>query len=93
MSKLYVGFAALVVHLSVVAAPCPPIDPAALWLPADKAEAKADFTAKAARLNASGKCVIEGSFGRDSQKFYFAVRDGNVGAPYHLRFTRDELRK
>jgi hypothetical protein len=44
-------------------------------------------------LNATGKCVLEGSFGRDGQKFYFSVRDGNAGATYHLRFTREELRK
>jgi hypothetical protein len=37
--------------------------------------------------------VLEGSFGRDSQDLYFAVRDGNAGALSHRRFTRDELRK
>lgn len=93
MNRLFMGVAALAAHLPIAAAPCPPMSPAALWLPTDKAEAMADFAAKAARLNAAGKCVLEGSFGRDSQKYYFAVRDGNVGPPYHLRFTRDELRR
>lgn len=72
---------------------CAPIDRKALvlWLDADKREAEADFAAKAERLNASGKCVIEGAFGKENQNFYFAVRDGPSGKPYFLRFTREEL--
>lgn len=74
-----------------VTSTCRPIDPASLGLPDDKAEARADFIAKAQRLNAAGTCVIEGSFGRDYGKFYFAVRDGPNGKPYFLRFSRGEL--
>lgn len=70
---------------------CLPIKPGSLWLPADKAEAKAAFVGKAERLNAVGKCVQEGSFGLAYGKFYFAVSDGPYGKPYHLRYTREEL--
>lgn len=72
---------------------CPPIRLSTLTLPPDKVEASEDFTAKAQRLNDAGKCVIEGSYGRSSQKFYVAVQGKNDPKPYHLRYTREELRK
>ena len=73
---------------------CKPLDPALLGLPTDKREAQADFIAKAERLRASGKCVIEGNFGRAYDKYYFAIdRDGQPKNYYFERFTRDELKR
>lgn len=73
------------------ASACRPLDMVVVELPEDKAEARSDFIAMAQRLNASGKCVIEGSFGRSHGKYYFAVRDGPNGKPYFLRYSREEL--
>lgn len=76
------------------AATCPPINPASITLRGPHADAQADFTAKAQRLNASGICVIEGEFGESHQKFYFAIdKDGNPRNRYFIRLTREELRQ
>ena len=75
-------------------ATCPGMDAILFGLPDDKAEAKTDFLAKAERLRKQGICPVEGSFGRGYNKFYFAVHNaGHAKKLYHLRFTREELRK
>ena len=79
---------------SEIKAACPPIDPATLWLPKDKDFAKQQFLAKAKRLNDSGQCVIEGSFGKAHDKFYITVsKSGSVRDAQILRFTFEELSK
>ena len=79
----------------VTYAGCPPFDPAALWLPKEKAYAKAVFQRKAKNLNDFGQCVVEGGYGRSYDKFYITVSP--TGAPSKdakiLRFTYDELNK
>ncbi len=75
---------------------CKPIDRKSLvrWRGDEWREAEADFIGKAERLNASGLCVIEGGYGKADQKFHFTIdRDGKPRNYYHLRFTRDELRR
>ena len=73
---------------------CPPIEDGALWLPASKKSAEADFRAKAKRLNDSGQCVIEGSWGSSTKKFYITVsKSGQIKDAKILRFTADELKK
>lgn len=84
--------------LLVIAAPamatCPPIEAGALWLPADKEWAEADFKAKAERLNKSGQCVIEGSWGSSTKKFYITVsKTGRIQDAKILRFTAAELKE
>lgn len=75
-------------------AACPPIEDGALWLPADKNWAESDFNAKAKRLNDSGLCVIEGSWGSSTKKFYITVSEtGNIRDAEILRFTAAELKK
>jgi len=75
-------------------AECPPFDPAGLWLPKDKETAKELFLKKAKKLNDSGRCVVEGGFGRSYNKFYITVSP--TGAPSReskiLRFSLDELK-
>ena len=60
--RIVTAFASYIL-LSIVSGPamaaCPPIEDGALWLPADKKWAEADFKAKAERLNKAGQCVIE----------------------------------
>ena len=74
---------------------CPPIDRAALWLPADHREAMGDLLRMANKLNASGECVLEGSWGTTTQAYYLSVL--RAGQPMKnariLRFTRQELAK
>jgi hypothetical protein len=75
---------------------CKPIDRKSLvlWLSEEWREAESDFIAKAERLNASGLCVIDGGYGKSYQKFYYSIdKDGKPNNYYHLRFTRDELRR
>ena len=77
---------------SAPAQSCKPVDRALLELPPDKAEAQADFLAKAQRLRASGKCVLDGGF--FFRQFYFTIgRNGQSKSVYIERFTRDELRR
>ena len=74
-------------------AECPPLDPAVLWLPEDKAFAKERFVAMAKRLNDAGQCVVEGGFGSSYQKFYITVSpngDPTTGAKI-LRYSYEEL--
>jgi hypothetical protein len=73
---------------------CPAIDYVGLWLPPDKEFAKQKFVKKAERLHASGDCVMDGSFGRGYEKFYFTVsRTGRVQDAQVLRFSLEELDK
>lgn len=74
---------------------CPATDSALLRLPADHQPQAQAFAAKAQRLSASGLCVIEGSWGVNYQRYYFAVYDLGAGPkrPYFVRFTADELTK
>ena len=73
---------------------CKQLDPLLLKLPESHTEAQADFTAKAQRLRASGICVIEGNWGSNHQKFYFAIdKDGKPQNYYFIRLTREELRQ
>ena len=75
-------------------AACPSIEEGALWLPADKKWAEADFKAKAERLNDSGQCVIEGSWGSSTKKFYITVsKTGRIQDAKILRFTAEELKE
>ncbi|MCH8134600.1 MAG: hypothetical protein IIB77_01310 [Proteobacteria bacterium] len=75
-------------------AACPPIEDGVLRLPADKKWAETDFNAKAKRLNDSGLCVIEGSWGSTMKKFYITVsKTGNIREAKILRFTAAELKK
>lgn len=74
---------------------CPPIEEGALWLPDDKAYAMDAFIAKANRLNASGVCVLDGSWGIDHQKFYYSVsKPEDLDKAWtwrHARYTYSEL--
>jgi len=74
---------------------CPPTDPLLLQLPDYKAHMQSAFFDKALQLNASGQCVIEGNWGKDSQTFYFAVsrpEDLNNAVKWrHVRYTEAEL--
>lgn len=86
------------VLLSVVAGPvlaaCPPIEDGALWLPESKEFAMADFKAKAERLNKSGQCVIEGSWGSSTKKFYITVSiTGQIRDAKILRFSAEQLKE
>ena len=79
---------------AIAYAACPPIEKSSLWLPADKKFAEADFIAKAERLNKSGQCVIEGSWGSSYKKFYITVsKTGNIRDAKILRFTIEELKE
>ena len=83
--------------LSIVSGPapaaCPPIEDGALWLPESKRFAEADFKEKAKRLNDSGQCVIEGSWGSSTKKFYITVaKSGRIQDAKILRFTAEELK-
>lgn len=87
-----------IVLIALLSAPalaaCPPIEDGVLWLPADKKWAETDFNAKAKRLNDSGLCVIEGSWGSSTKKFYITVSNtGNIRHAKILRFTAAELKK
>jgi hypothetical protein len=90
-----IGCTALLSVLSGSAgAACPPIEDGALWLPNDKKFAEADFQDKANRLNESGQCVIEGSWGSSTKKFYITVSTtGNIRDAKILRFTPKELKE
>lgn len=97
---LVIGFVALMWIVGKFSSPgtktvdtsCPPLDDTTLWLPADKEFAKQKFIAKAQRLNASGQCVLEGSFGQGYQKFYITVSSTqNVRDAQILRFSLEEL--
>lgn len=72
---------------------CPPVDADAFWLPKDKAKHMGKLLAKAKKLNSSGQCALEGSFGKDTGKFYITVSaTGRVDTSARiLRFTLDEL--
>lgn len=73
---------------------CKPLDPLLLKLPDSHQEAQADFITKAERLRASGICVIEGSWGSNHQKFYYAIdKDGKPQNYYFIRLTREELKR
>jgi hypothetical protein len=73
---------------------CPPLDLSTLWLPKDKEFAKTHFQAKAKKLNDSGKCVVEGGFGRTYKKFYITVTEtGALRDAKILRFSLAELKK
>lgn len=76
-------------------ATCPPTDPALMRLPADHQRVADAFKAKAQRLNASGTCVIEGSWGANYQRYYYAVFDAGKDPQraYFLRYTADELNR
>lgn len=92
-SQLLVALRILLLGSGAVVA-CPPVDQGALWLPKDKEFAKDRFLAKAERLNGSGQCVLEGSFGRSYEKFYITVSNtGSVKDAQILRFTYEELAK
>jgi hypothetical protein len=71
---------------------CPAIDPATLWLPKGHEPARDDFIAKAYWLNTNGQCVLDGSYGEQTRKYYFSVRPLGEKNAKHMRFTRDELR-
>lgn len=84
----------LVVIVTPAWAGCPPLDPSTLWLPKDKEFAKAEFQAKAKKLNDSGNCVVEGGFGRNYKKFYITVTEtGALRDAKILRFSFAELKK
>lgn len=71
---------------------CPAIQAGALWLPAEKMQAMAAFRAKAEQLNASGQCVLDGSFGTGLDRYYLTVSPtGKARDASHLRFTEAEL--
>lgn len=75
-------------------AACPPIKPGSVWVSKDKKFAKKRLLAKAKRLNDSGKCVIEGGFGRNYNQFYFGVTEtGDLKDAKILKFTYEELSK
>jgi hypothetical protein len=90
-----IHFAFLLIAIATPAsAGCPPIDPSTLWLPKDKEFAKKEFQAKAKKLNDSGKCVVEGGFGRSYKKFYITVTEtGSLRDAKILRFSFAELKK
>ena len=90
-----IHFAFLLVAIATPAsAGCPPIDPSTLWLPKDKEFAINEFQAKAKKLNDSGKCVVEGGFGRSYKKFYITVSEtGALRDAKILRFSFAELKK
>ena len=84
----------LVVASGPALATCPPIEDGALWLPDSKKFAEGDFNAKAERLNKSGQCVIEGSWGSSTKKFYITVSTtGQIRDAMILRFTAEELKE
>lgn len=70
---------------------CPQMQQQAVTLPEDKALYLAGLLNEADRLNNSGTCVIEGGYGKDSGRFYLAVRDHNGGKPYFKRYTAADL--
>lgn len=76
-------------------AECPPLDTSVLWLPKDKEAAKVLFYKKAKKLNDSGKCVVEGGYGRNTNKFYITVSPTGKPSKYSkiLRYSYDELKK
>jgi hypothetical protein len=78
-----------------IAVACPPIDKGAFWLPKDKVQHLDKLISKAKRLNKAGQCALEGSFGKDTGKYYITVSDtGEVDASARiLRFTLEELTK
>lgn len=69
---------------------CPPIQPGAVALPDDRSAWRNLLEREAQRLNDSGQCVLEGSWGTQSQTFYIAVQPPGQ-APRHVRFTEQEL--
>lgn len=72
---------------------CPKIEPVTLWLPKGHDQSvRDDFTAKAYWLNANGQCVLDGSFGESTGKYYYSVRPVGEKHAKHVRFTRAELR-
>ena len=94
--RIVIAFASYIL-LSTVSGPamaaCPPIEDGALWLPANKKWAEADFKAKAERLNKAGQCVIEGGWGSSTKKFYITVSEsGRIQDAKILRFTAEELK-
>lgn len=52
---------------------CPPMDPATLWLPDDKAYATIQFLDRARRIHESGECLIDAGWSRDRQQYWFQV--------------------
>lgn len=72
------------------ASACPPLQPGALWLPDDRSAWRNLLEREAQRLNDSGQCVLEGSWGAQTKTFYIAVRPPGQ-APRHVRFTEQEL--
>jgi len=88
-------FIILIVFLSTgYSVACPPIDSSALWLPKDKKFAEKEFRKKAKKLNDSGLCVLEGSFGKSYQKYYITVsRSGSLIDAKILRFSYEDLKK
>lgn len=81
--------------IAAQAASCPPTDPVLLNLPANHQRVASAFKAKAQRLNAAGICVIEGSWGANYQRYYYAVFDAGKDPKraYFLRYTADELNR
>lgn len=71
---------------------CPPIDPAAFWLPGDKQFALPRFLETARQINATGQCAIEGSWGSGYQKYYITVSpSGQPRDAVIYRFNYDDL--
>lgn len=75
--------------------PCTPIDPALLvqLLDDNQREAADDFLARAERLKAEGRCVVEGGWSSRRQSFFYAIdTNGNVAQREYIWLTREQLK-